>query len=229
MNNDTRNTLNWTALIDLLIVMAVLVGVKQNLLAYTQLYAGPASTASAMIVATFLLYRRDIKWGDLGFRTPESWLKTMLLTLLTMGLMFLVMRIVGWVVDQFVPDMGTSGRFDHIEGNLPAYLIMMLTIWTHAAFFEELLFRAFIITKVFNFLGRGTWALIFAALFSALFFGYRHYYYQGLNGALTIAALGLLLAGLYLWFGRRNIFPLIFAHGIIDTLGMTYRYLGVVE
>ncbi len=224
-----KRRINKGAFFDLAIVMIVLVGVKQSLLPITQLYAGPASTFSAMIVATLLMYRRDIKWADIGFNWPDSWIRTSFLTVVTIVLMFLVMGIVGWVVDQFVPNIGTSGRFDHIEGNLPAYLIMMATIWTHAAFFEELLFRAFIITHASKIFGGTKGALIFAAIFSAIFFGYRHYYYQGLNGSLTISALGLLLAWLYIRFGRQNILPLIIAHGLIDTLGMTYRYLGITE
>ena len=62
----------WTALRDLLLVVAVLVIVKQSLLPVTQLYAGPASTLSAMITATILLRRRGRSWKDLGFRWPES-------------------------------------------------------------------------------------------------------------------------------------------------------------
>ena len=103
----------------------------------------------------------------------------------------------------------------------------MAVIWTHAAFFEELLFRAFIINRGMTFLGGGLGAGLVAVLFSAAFFGYRHYYYQGLNGALTTSAVGLALGLLYLWFGRRNILPLILAHGAIDSLGMTYRFLGI--
>ncbi len=34
---------------------------------------------------------------------------------------------------------------------------------------------------------------------------------------------------LYLWFGRKNILPLIFAHGIFNTLGQTFRILGIVD
>ena len=65
------------ALLNLAIVVAVLVGVKQSLLLYTVVYAGPASTFSAMAVATFLLYRRGFSWSDLGLRWPDSWLKTL--------------------------------------------------------------------------------------------------------------------------------------------------------
>lgn len=219
----------FVALFDLALVISVLVGVKQSLLPYSQLYAGPASTLSAMIVATLLLRMRASWWSDLGFRLPESWWKTGLLTVLTIAVMIGAMAGGGWIADQFFEDIGTSGRFDHVEGNLIAYLGVMALIWTHAAFFEELLFRAFIISRGSALFGIGIRADLLAVLFAALFFGYRHYYYQGLNGALTITFVGLAMGLLYLWFGRRSILPLILAHGLIDTLGMTFRFLGVED
>ncbi|MDX1704720.1 MAG: hypothetical protein R3235_10550, partial [Altererythrobacter ishigakiensis] len=74
--NPLANASRSGALLDLAIVVVVLVGVKQSLLPYTIVYAGPASTFTAMLVATFLLHRRGFGWSDLGLRWPESWLKT---------------------------------------------------------------------------------------------------------------------------------------------------------
>lgn len=96
----------------------------------------------------------------------------------------------GWIADRLFEDIGTSGRFDHLEGNLIAYLGIVVIVWTHAAFFEELLFRVFVISRGSAFLGGGMRANLLAVLFSGLFFGYRHYYHQGLNGALAIAFVG---------------------------------------
>ncbi|MFT4605047.1 MAG: membrane protease YdiL (CAAX protease family) [Rhodothermales bacterium] len=103
----------------------------------------------------------------------------------------------------------------------------MLLTWTHASFFEELLFRAFVITKGSSFLGGGMRADLAAALFSAVFFGYSHYYYQGMHGALTTGAAGLAFAMLYLWFGRKNILPLVLAHGVVNSIGMTLPFRGI--
>ena len=67
----TNSSLSYTrvaALRDLLLVVTVLVVVKQSVLPISQLYAGPASTVSAMIVGTFLLRRRGLAWSDLGLR-----------------------------------------------------------------------------------------------------------------------------------------------------------------
>jgi membrane protease YdiL (CAAX protease family) len=86
-----------------------------------------------------------------------------------------------------------GARFDHIEANLSAYLIIMALVWTHGSFFEELFFRAFIITTLSKFCG-GRWPADLTALFvSSVFFGYRYAYYQGLHGAFITGAGGLLL------------------------------------
>lgn len=224
-----RPRLDWAALRDLAAVVAVLVIVKQALLPFTQLYAGPASTLSAMILATVLLKRRGSSWSVLGFRWPKRWLKTAGLTVLSMVAFVLCTQAMSLVADRFFENVQTGTRFDHIEGNLQAYLIIMVLVWTHGSFFEELLFRAFAITKASSFLGGGWPADIAALLVSSAFFGYRHAYYQGLHGALVTGAAGFAFGALYLWFGRRNLMPLILAHGVFNTLGQTFRFLGIED
>lgn len=225
--NDLR--LNWTSVVDLAAVVAILVIVKQSLLPFTQLYAGPVSTLSAMILATVLLKRRGSGWGALGFSWPKSWLNTAGLTVLSMAFFIICTQAMGVLADNYFEDVNTGTRFDHIEGNLQAYVIIMVLVWTHGSFFEELLFRAFAITKASEFLG-GRWpADVAALLMSSIFFGYRHAYYQGVHGAFVTGAAGFAFGLLYLWFGRKNILPLIFAHGIFNTLGQTFRFLGIED
>lgn len=217
------------ALRDLALVVGIMVAVKQSLLPVSQLYAGPASTLSAMMVATILLRLRRRSWGDIGFRWPESWIKTIGLTLLTMAFFLVCTQLMAVLADQFFEDIGTSDRFSHIEGNLVAYVSIMLLVWTHGSFFEELLFRAFIISNASEGLGGGLRGDIIALLISAAFFGYRHAYYQGWHGALVTGAGGFAFGVFYLWFGKRNIMPLILAHGTFNTLGQTFRYLGIED
>ncbi len=214
-------------LFDLAAIIATLVIIKQALIPVTILYAGPISTLSAMVVGTVLLRRRGLGWRDLGFRRPESWLRTLGLAVLVFAGILLTSGLGGALADLLFEDIGTSGRFDHVEGNLWAYLGVMVLVWTHAAIFEEALFRAFVINRSLACLGGGRAAQVIALLFSATFFGYRHYYYQGMNGALTTGLIGLTMGLFYLWFGRRNIWPLVFGHGIINSIGMTTRFLGL--
>lgn len=211
---------------DLAIIMATLVIIKQALIPVTFLYAGPISTTSAMVVATLLLWRRGMGWRDLGFRRPDGWLKTLGLGAFVFLCIVMTSAGPGSLIDLLFEDVGTSGRFDHIEGNVWAYIGVLVLVWTHSAIFEEALFRAFIINRAASTLGGGLMARVMALLFSAVFFGYRHYYYQGMNGALTTGAIGLTIGVLYLWFGHRNIWPLVLGHGAINTVGMTVRFLG---
>lgn len=138
-------------------------------------------------------------------------------------------QVMALVADRLFEDIGTSDRFSHIEGNLTAYLIIMLLVWTHGSFFEELLFRAFIISNASEALNGGLRADLLALLISSAFFGYRHAYYQGWHGALITGAGGFAFGVFYLWFGRRNIMPLILAHGAFNTLGQTFRFLGIED
>lgn len=217
------------AFADLAIVVLVLVTVKQALLPITQLYAGPASTLSAMVVATILLNRRGMSWRDLGLRWPQSWLRTLGLTVLALGFFIVCTQLMGLFADRFFEDANYGTRFDHIEGNLWAYIGIMMLVWTHGSFFEELLFRAFIISNASNALGGGWRSDIIALLISSAFFGYRHAYYQGVHGALITGAGGFAFGVLYLWFGRSNIMPLILAHGTLNSLGQTFRFLGIED
>lgn len=213
------------AVLDLAIVIAVLVTVKQSVLPISVVYAGPASTFIAMIVATVLLYRRGIGWGDLGLRWPESWLKTLGLTAAVFAVFLVVAGGGGAIAGQFFPDIGASGRFDFVKGNWIGYLTVMALVWTHGSFFEELLFRAFIITRGEAALGGSRAASLTAVVLAAVFFGYRHYYYQGMHGAIVTGMIGLLFGVIYIWIGRRNILPLVFAHGIANSIAQTSRFV----
>lgn len=211
---------------DLMIVVVVLVGVKQSVLPFSIVFAGPASTFSAMLVATFLLYRRGSNWGELGLRWPRSWLRTIGLSLGIFVAFLATVAASTAMADLWFEDIGTSGRFDFVEGNLAAYAMVMALVWTHGSFFEELLFRAFIITKLSDALGGFRGAGIVAAVIAAIFFGYRHYYYQGVHGAIVTGCIGLLFGLLYLRLRKTSILPLILVHGAANSIAQTSRFLG---
>jgi membrane protease YdiL (CAAX protease family) len=64
-----------------------------------------------------------------------------------------------------------------------------------------------------------------AALCQALLFGLAHAY-LGPRGVLNASAIGLVSAGVFLADGR-NLWPLIVAHGLVDTVGLTLIRFGV--
>lgn len=215
--------------LDLAIVVVTLVVVKQSLLPISYLYAGPASTFTAVVLASFLLSWRGSSWGQLGLRRGEGWLQTGRLTILVVFLFLLATQLAKLVADQLFEDVGASGRFDFVEGDIGAYAGVMLLVWTHGSLFEELLFRAFFISKASRSIGGGTRSDWIAVALASVFFGYRHYYYQGMHGALVTGIAGLVFGGLYLRFGRDTIVPLVLAHGLLNSLAQTRRFFGVTD
>lgn len=218
---------NWSAFLDVLIIVAVLVTVKQFFLLYTIKYAGPISTFTAMGVATWRLRKRGMSWGDLGFKKPESWGKTLAWSVAVFGVILLFAGIGGEIAKLFFVKGFVADRFGDFEGNVPMYLVWMALIWTHAAFFEEMLFRAFIINRFGAFLGGSTAATVVSVVLAAVFFGYRHAYYQGLYGFVVTGVIGLGLGIVYVWIGRKNLLPQILAHGYMNTISFTLRFLGI--
>ena len=218
-----------SALYDLLLVVGVLVGVKQTALLYSSQFAGPISTFTAMIVATWMLRRRGMTWGDLGFVKPEKIWKTLLQAALIFGFIIIFMAAGGFIADMFFDKAFVINRFAGIKDNLPVYLMWMVLVWTHSAFFEEMLFRAVIMNRLTKFLGGDMAATIAAIVLSSIFFGYRHAYYQGGHGFIVTGFAGLGFAIVYAVLGKKNLLPQILAHGTINSIGFTMRFLGLKE
>lgn len=223
----SRFSFTWSALMDVLIIVAVLVTVKQFFLLYTLKYAGPISTASAMVIATWRLRSRGMSWSDLGFKKPESWPKTLLWAGPAFGVIVVFGAVGGEVAQLFFERGYVADRFGGLEGDVPQYLLWMLLVWTHSAFFEEMLFRAFIINRLGAFMGGSTAATLLSVVIAAVFFGYRHAYYQGAYGFVVTGVIGLGLGLFYVWVGRKNLLPQILAHGATNSIGFTMRLLGL--
>ncbi|MCA0208025.1 MAG: CPBP family intramembrane metalloprotease [Proteobacteria bacterium] len=120
---------------------------------------------------------------------------------------------------------GVDDRWGEVAGSLPHYLLWLGIVWTAAAFGEEMFFRGYLVTRLQLVFPDGAPGLIFAVVVSALIFGYGHFYYQGWRGAVVTCGIGLAFGTMFLLF-KRNLWPLILLHGIIDTLTFTAIFMG---
>lgn len=87
-------------------------------------------------------------------------------------------------------------------------------------FAEELLFRGYVITRLER-LGLGAWPCI---LLSALIFGLVHAPGYQLIASLSKAIWFGIPTGAYFWY-RRNLGPLVIAHGLMDFLAFVALYV----
>jgi membrane protease YdiL (CAAX protease family) len=115
--------------------------------------------------------------------------------------------------------------FSEIKGNLPLFLMVVPSIWLFAAFGEEFLYRGYFLNRLAQIFGSGRAAWTFAIIGQAIAFALAHWY-QGPVGMFPIFV-GAVLSGVVSVAWGRNLWPVIIAHGLIDTIGFTMLYLGI--
>jgi membrane protease YdiL (CAAX protease family) len=184
--------------------------------------------ALGLIFATVVLKWRRSGWRHIGLAKPESWRKTVLIAI---GVVF-VMIIANLVVQGLLQILAGSSiapldqsSYDSLVGSLPLFLLYILATWTLVAFGEEMLFRAFLTTRLSDlFKGiKGSWIL--ALLVSSLIFGLAHISW-GIAGVIQTAIMGLIL-GLAYFRTKQNLWVTIIAHGLLDTLMFLFIFSGV--
>ncbi len=175
-----------------------------------------------LLGATVFLYIEGKTWGDLSLLKPMqpglvfAWAALAIVSVTLVAGFFVVplLKFLG------VPAVDLSLLTSLIEGNLTNYLWFLIPVaWGSAAFGEELLMRGYLLYRIEGLSNTGIAVLLQAAIFAVA------HAYQGLMGVLNIFVLAFIFGVLFIRCGR-NLWPLILAHGAIDTLSLTAIYLG---
>lgn len=116
--------------------------------------------------------------------------------------------------------------FAPLEGDVSLFLLMLAVSWTGAAVGEEVVYRGFIMTRLAQAFSLSAAGWLAALLIqTAIFAGFHAY--QGATGMIEVFIYGLALGLAYL-AGGRSLWPVIIAHGLVDTLAMADFYLGMI-
>lgn len=195
--------------------------------ALTALRLLPTPTIPLFILGWLSLRHRRSSWRALGLKRPVSWIRTLLIAgavafiyqALSIFIMIpLLHQITGEAID--------LTQFAAVRNNLPIFLVGILLSWTLAAFGEELVFRGYLLNRLAGLFISRPIGQIVGLLVSALLFGLGHSY-QGQVGAMENFLVGLLLGIVYL-SSSNNLWLPIFAHGLIDTIGFTLLFFGMI-
>jgi CAAX protease family protein len=209
-------------------VMLMFLGVSRLAeLAGADTFRSAFGMAAAVVLATWLTRRQGGTWAGLGFKRPGKLWLAAVLTLVTViaafGSAVAATSFLAPALDLTSSDQ--AGLFFE-SGDFTGYLSFLLIMgWGSAAFGEELMMRGFIMNRFGDAFGGGRLALALAVVAQATIFGLAHYKLGGL-GMLTAGVIGLVM-GLMYYLGKRNLWHLILAHGIIDSISLTMLYLGV--
>jgi CAAX protease family protein len=192
-------------------------------------YVGPATIVLVLALATWLLARDGSSWRTLGFVRPldlgraAAW---------AIGTFLVVMLVLPAILQPIAHALALApqdfSRLGDLRGSTLRYLIFLIPIaWGTAAFGEELVYRGFLNARLTTAFGAGRGAVALAAVMQALLFGAGHAY-LGPLGVLNASAIGLVSACAYLANGR-NLWPVIIAHGLVDSVGLTVLRLGLAH
>ncbi|WP_255454771.1 CPBP family intramembrane glutamic endopeptidase [Parasphingopyxis sp. CP4] len=223
----------WLIIAEVLAFVALALGSRYVMSLFFWRFAGPVSLIFTLGILTVYLRGRGIGWRDLGVRRlpglkAKLWVipQTVLTGMVFFGAVATVLiggPAIGLDFIGQVPDT-VGDRFGDLEGNLPLFLLWLAIVWTAAAFGEEMFFRGYLITRLETAFADIRWGVVLAILLPAMLFGYGHYYYQGLSGVIVTGAIGLVLGIMFVLF-RRNLWPVILWHGIIDTMAFTAMFM----
>lgn len=225
MTVDTRAL----AAADVVLIAMVFLAVRTTLAYLGVPRAASIAVLVCLLVATLRLRSDTSSWADVGFAVPESWGFTLLTACVAY---FVTTLLIAFVADPLADSLGLPPPAFHklgeLQDNLPYLLFMIIFIaWGAAALGEELLFRGFLLNRLHTAFGGGSSALVFAVVAQGVLFGLGHLY-LGWRGVMSAGTVGLVF-GTFFAVSGASLWPLIIAHGLIDTIAMYALYAGFAQ
>lgn len=178
-------------------------------------------------VATWRIRVRNVTWKDLGLHRPKSILKTLGVSILILGAVVISMIVFEIIKDNFpiaiAPDTSSenaTSKFGNLSGNWLLFLSIMPMVLLESML-EELLDRGFLMNWIERLFSSTTFATIIAIILQAVIFGFRHSNDFSAR-SISTGIIGLIMGIAYVLFGR-NLWPLIIAHCLLNTISMMDR------
>jgi membrane protease YdiL (CAAX protease family) len=193
------------------------------------LAAGPLVNLGLIVTVAIIWVVSKIRgstWSDFGLAQPKSWGRTILMGIgVTVGMIVSFSLLMPPINLAFPIPEANNTRFDFLHNDLPNLILNVIAMWLTAGFFEEFLWRGYLMNRLVDLQGKRTkLAWVISLVGSALIFGLAHIY-QGLGGVIRITAVGLLFGSAFLTV-RRNLWPVIIAHAVLNTIDFVQHYFG---
>lgn len=229
ISNTTYKQTNYKGfLLDLIIYLSVMFIIREVYFPQLHFIAnGLMWSFSTLIIAIWRMKVRNVTWFDLGLRKPENLLKSILVTvgiLITIPICIILFQKIQVLLPfSLAPDMSSENavsKFGELKDNWPHFFMIIPFILLQSAL-EELLDRGFLINWFERLFSKTYFATTLAVLLQAAIFGFRHSYDLS-ERSITVGIIGLVMGIAYVKFGR-NLWPLIIAHCILNTMSMIGR------
>lgn len=160
-------------------------------------------------VAWGLIRMRGEKLADIGLKRPASWMRTFMIGIGLAAIVFAAMYL-----SEKAGFRRDLSKFKDVQGNLQLAVLGVFYALIGAGFYEEFMFRGFLMQGLAMLFGASRSAWIVACFVQGALFGVAHAYQNPLGIAIT-GTLGVLMGMLVLASGR-NLWPVIIGHGVFD-------------
>jgi membrane protease YdiL (CAAX protease family) len=160
-------------------------------------------------IAWGLIRLRGEKLADIGLKRPVSWMRTFMI-----GIGFAAIVFIAMYLSEKAGFRRDLSKFKDVQGNLELAVLGVFYALIGAAFYEEFMFRGFLMQGLAMLFGAGRGAWIVACVVQGTLFGAAHAYQNPLGIVIT-GTLGVLMGLLVLASGR-NLWPVIIGHGLFD-------------
>jgi uncharacterized protein len=213
----SRGPRRWRYLIDIIVLLAVTFLFDAALSAFVQvpidLEKGFVLDAVVKVllvgVGCGLVLLRGERLADIGLKRPESWTRTLIIGVGLAAIVFIAMYL-----SEKAGFRRDLSKFKDVQGNLELTLFGVLYAFIGAGFYEEFMFRGFLMQGLAMLFGASRSAWMVACVVQGALFGAAHAYQNPLGIAIT-GTLGVLMGLLVLALGR-NLWPVIIGHGLFD-------------
>jgi uncharacterized protein len=160
-------------------------------------------------VAWGLIRLRGETLADIGLKRPASWMRTFMIGIGLAAIIFIAIYL-----SEKAGFRRDLSKFKEVQGNLELAVLGVFYASIGAGFYEEFMFRGFLMQGLAMLFGAGRGAWIVACILQGALFGLAHAYQNPLGIAIT-GTLGILMGILVLALGR-NLWPVIIGHGLFD-------------
>src|SRR5207247_11481016 len=156
-------------------------------------------------VAWGLIRLRGERLADIGLKRPASWTRTFMI-----GIGFAAIVFIAMYLSEKAGFRRDLSKFKDVQGNLEFTLFVVFYAFIGAGFYEEFMFRGFLMEGVAMCFGGSRGAWIAACLLQGALFGVAHAYQNPLGIAIT-GTLGVLM-GLIVLASGRNLWHMTIGH-----------------
>ena len=217
-------------LFDLIIYISVMFLVREIYIPKVGFIAnGLFWSLTTLVVASWRMKVRSVSWKDLGLKKPTNFGKTIGVSIIILVSVIVSIMIFEIIKDHLpfsiIPDSSSESaisKFGNLKGNWVHFFLIIPFVLLESML-EELLDRGFLINWFERLFSKTSFATVIAVLLQATIFGFRHSYDLSAR-SITVGIIGLIMGIAYVKFGR-NLWPLIIAHCILNSMSMVERVM----